>query len=201
MASKNDRPEKEELSELHKLMGITPEQVRRELIEQGIDPEAEVEAMRRLGRVLAAKFAPQIEREAAMGHQLSMPLPYFEEAVAAGSPAWAAGQDAPGKASILDVMGRGSAQDTILARVSGWSMRDAGINDGDVVLVNTKLEAKDGDIVLADLAGQGQVIKRLCKRRGKVSLESANPDFAPIPVDDVASLRVHGVVVGRAGAL
>ena len=80
-------------------------------------------------------------------------------------------------------------------------MRDAGINDGDVVLVNIKLEAKDGDIVLADLAGQGQVIKRLCKRRGKVSLESANPDFAPIAVDDVASMRVHGVVVGRAGAV
>ncbi len=87
----------------------------------------------------------------------------------------------------------------IVARVSGWSMRDASISDGDVVLVDTKRKAKHGDLVLAHLSTHGQVVKRLCARGGRPAmLESANPDFDPIEVGD-AVLTIQGVVIGRAG--
>lgn len=188
-------------SELHKLLGMTPAEVRQDFVDRGEDPQATIAAMRRMGAVMAAKFAPQIEREAAMPSSLAKPLRVFQESVAAGAPAWADGQAPTSEASILDVLSDASAEDTILARVSGWSMRDEGINDGDFVIVNVKTEAKDGDIVLAHIASEGQVVKRLRRRRDKVVLESANPDFTDIVIDDPANLRIHGVVVGRAGKL
>lgn len=199
MADKNSKPGKQ--SELHKLLGMTDAELRQELIDEGIDPDAEIAAMRRLGRVMAAKFAPQIEREAALPRAAGKTFPLFAEAVAAGAPAWAEGATPADEVSLLDVLSKGTSEDTMWARVSGWSMRDEGINDGDLVLVDVKTEPKDGDIVLAHLAGEGQVVKRLRKRRGKLTLESANPDFAPIPVNDPSTLRIHGVVVGRAGTL
>lgn len=180
---------------------MTPEQLRQELIDEGRDPDEEIAAMRRLGRVMAAKYAPQIEREQRMVPEAHKPLPLFAEAVAAGAPAWAFGQAPERHASLLDVLGAATAEDTIWARVSGWSMRDEGINDGDWILVNVKAEAKDGDIVLAQIAEQGQVVKRLRVEGSKVSLVSAHPDYAPIVLDDFSALTIHGVVVGRAGAL
>lgn len=84
--------------------------------------------------------------------------------------------------------------------VTGWSIRDVGINDGDVVPVDTSAEAKDGDIIVAHIAGHGQVVKRLRIASDKtIVLESANPDFASIEIDDNGSAKVHGVVIGRAG--
>jgi SOS-response transcriptional repressor LexA len=189
--------------ELHRELGMTPEEVRQSYVDDGIDPDAAVAQMRRLGVVMAAKYAPQIEREErARNPGFDAPLPIYRESVAAGAPAWAdPASAAPGKASLSDVLAGGKAEDTILAKVSGWSMRDDGINDGDYVMVNVKMEAKDGDMVLAHIAGEGQVIKRLRKKRGIIVLESANPDFKDIVVKDPSTLRIHGVVVGRAGKI
>lgn len=187
--------------ELHKELGMTPEEVRQSYVDRGVDPDAVVASMRRLGRLMAAKFAPQAKAEAELTETFGSPMRLFEETVAAGPPAWAGAASPSKEASLRDVMACGTADDTILAHVSGWSMRDAGINDGDYVMVNVKIEAKDGDIVLAHLAGEGQVVKRLRKGRGKVALVSANPDFPDIVVEDANALRIHGVVVGRAGKL
>jgi DNA polymerase V len=193
----NDRQRKDPLWE--EISKMTEAELRADLVAQGVDPDAEIAAMRRLGRVMAAKYAPQIERERLLPPDLSKRFPMFAEAVAAGAAAWAESPAPSEETSILDVLAGATKEDTILARVSGWSMRDAGIKDGDLVLVNVKQEAKDGDVVLAHLAGEGQVVKRLRVVGARVTLESANPDFAPILVEDSASLRIHGVVVGRAG--
>lgn len=189
--------------ELHRELGMTPEEVRQSYLDEGIDPDVVVAEMRRLGEVMAAKYAPQIERERqARNPNFTAPLPLFGESVAAGAPAWAepAGV-APAGASLSDVMAGGKVEDTFLAKVCGWSMRDEGINDGDYVMVNVKMLPNDGDIVLAHIEGEGQVVKRLRKKRGKITLESANPDFDDIVVKDPATLRIHGVVVGRAGKI
>ena len=178
---------------------MTEDELRAELVAEGLDPDEEVAAMRRMARVLAAQYAPQIERESRLPPDFCKPFPLFAEVVAAGSAAWAEAPAPSEQGSLLDVLAHASKENTILARVRGWSMRDAGISDGDLVMVNTKQEAKDGDIVLAHLAGEGQVVKRLRVEASRVLLESANPDFAPILVADPAALRIHGVVVGRAG--
>lgn len=178
---------------------MTEAELRADLVAQGLDPDAELAAMRRLGRVMAAKYAPQIERESRLPPDFAKPFPLFAEAVAAGPAAWADAPSPPEETSLLDVLAGASKEDTILARVRGWSMRDEHIKDGDYVLVNVKQEAKDGDIVLAHIAGEGQVVKRLRVEGSRVTLESANAEFAPIVIEDSAALRLHGVVVARAG--
>lgn len=180
---------------------MTGEELRRELVEQGLDPDVEVAALRRLGRNLAAKFAYRAEIDSQPAGLLRE-LPLFAEAVAAGKPAWVGATGAPARmASLVDVLGGATAENNMWARVAGWSMRDEGINDGDLILVNVKLEAKDGDLVLAHLEGEGQLVKRMRLLGGKVVLRSANADFADIVVEDSATLRIHGVVVGRAGTI
>ncbi len=66
-------------------------------------------------------------------------------------------------------------------RVSGESMRDAGIHDGDLVIARKELDPKHGEIVVALVEGQ-VTVKRLEKQRGSVRLLPENPDFEPIEV-------------------
>ncbi len=88
-------------------------------------------------------------------------------------------------------------------RIAGDSMRDAGIRDGDYVLVHPQETAGDGDIVVAVVDGEATV-KRLRRTDGGVLLEAENPAFPPLflpapPAGDAASspaLRVAGKVVG-----
>jgi repressor LexA len=88
-------------------------------------------------------------------------------------------------------------------RVSGDSMKEAGIRNGDYVLVHPQAAAGDGDIVVAVVDGEATV-KRLRRTAGGVLLEAANPEFPPLflpaPPDGAAAsssaLRVAGKVVG-----
>lgn len=81
---------------------------------------------------------------------------------------------------------------TFLVRVSGWSMRDAGIFDGDELIVDRSLPAVDGRVVVALIDGEFTV-KRLRMRGRSVILEAANSDYPPIVVRD-PGFRVWGVV-------
>jgi len=80
-------------------------------------------------------------------------------------------------------------------RVSGDSMVGAGILDGDVVVVRSQSDARDGDIVAALLGGPAEeeaTVKRLQRRDGKVQLIAENPAYAPI---EMASGRILGKVI------
>lgn len=79
-------------------------------------------------------------------------------------------------------------------RVSGQSMRDAGILDGDVVVVRRQTAADNDDVVVASLEG-GTTLKRLRVEKGRAVLVPDNPAFSPIPVGE-DGVAVHGVVVG-----
>jgi repressor LexA len=83
-----------------------------------------------------------------------------------------------------------------LLRVVGSSMRDAGILDGDLIAVRRSAEADDGRIVVARLDDE-VTVKRLERRRDRVRLLPANPDFAPIEVDpDRHAFAIEGLYVG-----
>lgn len=193
---------------IHEFLGATPAEIHDALLADGLDPRLEVAAMRRLGAIMAHRHRPapevfdrDIEREIMAPSWQSKKFPCFEESVAAGVPAWADLAKAPTGTSFLDILDRSDPRSVIWARVSGWSMRDIGINDGDTILVDTSIEPRDGDVVLAHIASSGQVVKRLRIQGDRALLESANPDFATIVVDDPANLKIHGVVVGRAGKI
>ncbi len=76
-------------------------------------------------------------------------------------------------------------------KVTGLSMIDAGILEGDFVVANKDMEAKDGDIVVALVDGENTV-KRYRNKNGQVWLEAANPDYKDI--DPSEFLEVQGVV-------
>jgi repressor LexA len=78
-------------------------------------------------------------------------------------------------------------------RVTGESMRDAGILDGDVVAVRRQDTAENGQIIVA-MIGEDATVKRFERRDDHVLLIAANPDFAPIEVRE--DFRVAGRVVG-----
>lgn len=86
--------------------------------------------------------------------------------------------------------------DVFSLRVSGESMRDAGIADGDLVLVRKQEVAKSGDMVVA-IIGDEATVKWYRPKRNKVILEPDNPDFEPIVVDSQSpEFRIAGKVVG-----
>ena len=85
----------------------------------------------------------------------------------------------------------GDAGEYIL-RVSGDSMKDAGILGGDFVVVHPQETAKDGDIVVA-LVWEEATVKRFFKEADHVRLQPENPSMEPIRTRDV---RVLGTVVG-----
>ena len=81
---------------------------------------------------------------------------------------------------------------TFVMKVAGWSMRDAGIADGDELVVDRGVVADDGRIVVADIDGE-LTVKRLKRTSTGWLLQAANPDFADIPVGDHSELNIWGV--------
>jgi repressor LexA len=91
---------------------------------------------------------------------------------------------------VPEVIG-GETGDYIL-RVKGDSMRDAGILEGDYVVVRPAKDAANGEIVVALLEDEATV-KRFYRERDRVRLQPANKAYKPIRTRDVELL---GKVVG-----
>ena len=80
-----------------------------------------------------------------------------------------------------------------LLRVRGNSMIGDHIRDGDLVLVEPRQTAEDGETVVA-LLGEGEAtLKRIYHEGGRFRLQPSNPDMKPLWVDTVA---IQGVVRG-----
>ena len=83
-----------------------------------------------------------------------------------------------------------------LLKVSGMSMKDIGILDGDLLAVHRSAEAKAGQVVVARI-GDEVTVKRFQKRGHTVRLLPENPDFEPIEVDlKRQELVIEGIAVG-----
>jgi len=90
--------------------------------------------------------------------------------------------------------GRRETEDFFL-RVSGDSMRDAHILDGDLVRVRPGPEAREGDIVAALLDGD-VTVKRFHRNEDGILLRAENPAHPDIPVRDAEAFDIQGIVVG-----
>lgn len=79
--------------------------------------------------------------------------------------------------------------------VKGDSMIDAGINDGDVVVIRETSVADNGDIVVALVEDQEATLKRFFRKGNAIALEAANPAYETrvLPEDKV---KVQGRLVG-----
>lgn len=181
---------------------MSEDELRAAHLADGCDPDALIATVRKIGREARSKFKSRVERREWFIFGTMAAFPTYDQAVAAGAPAWGdCAEPASSTLSLVDILSASSPDNTFWAKVEGWSMRDEGIKHGDYLLVKAKADAKDGDVVLAHLPGEGHVVKKLRITSAGVVLASANPDFADIVVKDPSSLRIQGVVVGRAGTL
>ncbi len=83
---------------------------------------------------------------------------------------------------------------TFMLRVRGDSMVELGIFDGDYVVVRQQPDAERGDVVVAGIPDDEATVKTFGRRRDKVVLSPANPDYEPMEFDP-ADITIYGKVV------
>lgn len=85
-------------------------------------------------------------------------------------------------------------QASFLLRIRGESMRDVGIFDGDVVLVDRAITPRSGHVVVAVVENEF-VCKTLQIRAGRIKLKAANPTYPDLVPKESQTVQVWGVVV------
>ena len=89
----------------------------------------------------------------------------------------------------ISIFGKG---ELFLLHARGDSMTGAGINDGDMVLIRKQEEARNGDIVVAYLEGEGNTLKRYRIYGKTIFLHPENPKYRDIPLREC---RIQGVAI------
>ncbi len=118
-------------------------------------------------------------------------IPLAVEKVSAGFPSPA--QDYIDKKIDLNTHLIRNANATFLVRVASLSMRDAGIDIDDILIVDRSLNAKHNDIVIA-LIDNDFTLKRLKIKQGICWLKAENPDFNDIHLTEFQDSMIWGVV-------
>ena len=91
-----------------------------------------------------------------------------------------------------DLVGK---RDTYALRVRGDSMIDEQIRDGDLVIIEDRKTAENGEMVIALLPGTEVTLKKFYRDNGRIRLQPANENIQPIIVDS-DRVQVQGVVIG-----
>ena len=82
---------------------------------------------------------------------------------------------------------------TFFARVRGNSMLDAGIHDGDILIIDKSLEPKQTSVLICFIDGEFTV-KKVMRANGDFYLMPQNKEFEPIKVNKNSDFRLWGVV-------
>lgn len=118
-------------------------------------------------------------------------LQFFEGRVQAGFPSPAQGEYADSIDLNRALISNPAA--TFCARVIGNSMTDAGINEGDLLIIDRSLTPHDGCIAVCFLDGDFTV-KRLSVKEDGIYLTPANAEFPEIQVKEESTFQIWGVV-------
>lgn len=110
--------------------------------------------------------------------------------VAAGAPILAA----ENIEATLPLPSSFAGEDTFILKVKGESMIDAGILDGDYVVVRQQRDATNGDIVVA-MIDEEATVKRFFREGNRVRLQPENPTMEPIYADGYVDFAILGKVV------
>ncbi len=123
---------------------------------------------------------------------LAVELPLLGS-VAAGLPIEALRDDDATVAVPHDMVPKGN---NYVLRVKGNSMVDEQIRDGDYIIVNSRVTADNGEMVVALVGGESATVKKFYRERdGRIRLQPANPTMQPMyfQPDEV---QIQGIVVG-----
>jgi DNA polymerase V len=149
-----------------------------------------------LGQYRLQLLAAQVPSEAVMVEPPELLLGEVSVRVPAGA-AMPADDDVDMSVDLNRLMIR-RADKTRIFTVEGDSMDLAGIGEGDKLIVDCGLEARDGDIVIAIILADGHTVKRLSLKgeRPKLVPESSNPIHQVREIRDDEEWMVWGVVTG-----
>ena len=117
-------------------------------------------------------------------------LPLFSSRVPAGFPS--PGDDYIDQTLDLNELIK-HPSDTYLVKVEGDSMINAGIYDGDILVVDRAIEAENNKVIVANLDGE-LTVKRLSIKDTRVLLMPDNPKYEPIEIRPLSDFRIMGVV-------
>ena len=126
--------------------------------------------------------------------RLRVPLPLVATEVCAGFPS-PADDHLEGEFDLNELLVTDPPA-TFLVRASGMSMKRDDIFDGDLLLVNRAIKARDGHIIVACLDGEF-TLKRLRRQGERVWLEPSNEDFPQIEIGPDRDFQVWGVVTSK----
>jgi repressor LexA len=132
---------------------------------------------------LASELLPRVSTP---GNQV---LPIIGE-IAAGGPIEAY-QEASETLGIPESIS--SSGDAYVLRVRGDSMIEAHITDGDYVVIRPQQNARNGDIVVAQVEENAVTLKRFFKEKNRIRLQPANAQYPPQYYEDV---RIQGKLIG-----
>ncbi len=121
----------------------------------------------------------------------SMRLPYADGGIKAGFPSPA--QDRLNESIDLNSEIVSHPASTFYGRVTGDSMIEEGIDDGDILVIDRSLEPLNGDLAVCCIDGEFTV-KRLKVERHRVLLLPANHRYQPIEVSEDDDFTVWGIV-------
>ena len=120
-----------------------------------------------------------------------MPLPFADEGIRAGFPSPA--QDYMEQAIDLNKELIKHPASTFFGRVVGDSMKDEGIEEGDVLIIDKSLEAIENDLVVCFIDGEF-TLKRIRIEKNVIWLVPSNPEYSPIKVTADNDFLVWGVI-------
>lgn len=125
-------------------------------------------------------------------------LPLYESRIPAGSPS-AAADDVERQTTLNDILLH-HPRETFLLRVTGDSMIDIGMQEGDLLTVDRKLPPRHGDTVVACIDGL-TTVKTLHQKQGEIMLLPQNKKYQPIEILSGSDFTILGVVTNIIRAL
>ncbi|WP_438967058.1 LexA family protein [Flavobacterium sp.] len=128
-------------------------------------------------------FIPDLENQ--------IELPYISSGIKAGFPSPAADFD-ESKISLDHVLVK-NKEATFYAKASGNSMTGAGIDDGDILVIDRSIEPKNNKVAVCFIDGEFTV-KRIKIEEEAVFLMPENPNYKPIKVSPENDLIIWGIV-------
>jgi DNA polymerase V len=132
------------------------------------------------------------------GESRKLSLPLFLESISAGFPSPA--EDYLEQKLDLNKYLIKNPSATFLVRVTGDSMLNAGINSGDILVVDRSLAPKDGSIVIAVIDSE-LVVKRMRYIKNKIYLVPENQNYESIEISKEMNFEVWGVVTNAIHSL
>lgn len=135
------------------------------------------------------RSAPKRKPKPEVGALVDLP---FHGRIAAGQPIEAS--ESGERLGVPDQLLGGRSGPHYVLQVVGDSMIEEGIHNGDYVVVQSRQEARPGEMVVA-LLGNEATLKRFYPEGKRVRLQPSNPEMKPIRVP-ASDVRVQGIVVG-----